>query len=187
MDASPRTWILDCSRRRLAIRPTNTQQWSWNSSWWSAALKMGLGNRQQMVYMPHSMIFGTKCEFCDKLTKAADKIATRDGDTYRGKYSLDGTTGKASGNPAQSATVKDMMSTIYNKCAAKGSHRRDHAEAMKIEDMRTIMHYSMQVAPACMLQACCPISDIVQLRVLQIHGLMRAFITTGFTVWTRCV
>lgn len=74
------------------------------------------------------------------------------------------------------------MKTIKNKAGADGGHR-NHAEAIRIEDVRKIMAMSAAECPiGCTYEH---IKDTNQLRITTEHLLMRAFISSGFTLWTR--
>ncbi|KAG2344994.1 hypothetical protein BDR05DRAFT_998604 [Suillus weaverae] len=92
------------------------------------------------------------------------------GETYRGPYHFNPATGIVTGNPAQSAAVQDMMEVLKNNEGAEGGNR-NHASAMTIEDMRKIM--------ACGLPL-----DMDEVISAQKHLVIRAFTTTGFTIWT---
>jgi hypothetical protein len=101
---------------------------------------------------------------------------------FRGPYKLDDITREVSGNPAHSANIEDLMKTIKNKAGADGGHR-NHAEAIRIEDVKKIMATSEAECPiGCTYEH---IKDTIQLRITTEHILMRAFISSGFTLWTR--
>jgi hypothetical protein len=101
---------------------------------------------------------------------------------YRGPYKLEEKTGYVTGNPARAACIEDIMKTIKHKCGADGAHR-NHAEAMKIEDMRRIIKTSEErCSPGLRYE---DLEDGSRLKVVTEHMLMRAFLTSGFTLWTR--
>jgi hypothetical protein len=106
------------------------------------------------------------------------------GDKYRGPYSLDEGTNKVSGNPARSAMIQDLLKTIKNKCGAEGD-ARNHAKAMTIEDMETLMNWSEGCVPNRMADH--EFTDAASLANAAKHFFMRAFMTSGFTLWTRFV
>ena len=62
---------------------------------------------------------------------------------------------------------------------------RHHAEAMKIDYLDAIIKISESVAPPerilQMASSDPPDSAVIALR----HGMMRAFLSSGFTLWTR--
>ncbi|KAH7908328.1 hypothetical protein BJ138DRAFT_371218 [Hygrophoropsis aurantiaca] len=112
------------------------------------------------------------------------------GDSYRGSYSYDDMTKRVSGNPATSAVVKDIMKTIDNKNGVNGGSR-NHAAAMTIEDMRKLMAWSYAQCPADSLDRL--ISQVknngrvdgAESRAVGEHLFIRAFTSSGFTIWTR--
>lgn len=73
------------------------------------------------------------------------------------------------------------MKTIKNKCGADGG-TRNHAEAITIEDMRTLMDWSQSKYPSETLDS---LMDTEELKSGKMHALMRAFMASGFTLWTR--
>lgn len=114
------------------------------------------------------------------------------GETYRGPYHFDPATGIVTGNPAHSAAAQDMMEVLKNNEGAEGSSR-NHASAMTIEDMQKIMAWSHKQCPD---ELICLIYSQVQteatldrdeVNLAQKHLALRAFATTGFTIWTRCI
>ena len=94
------------------------------------------------------------------------------GDSYRGKWDPRTCTG----NPCDSALVKDMLEACVNK---GNESERNHSRAMTYEDMEALMAWSdieLQKARA----------------AGNIGGVCEwlsfcAFAATGFTIWTRYV
>lgn len=112
----------------------------------------------------------------------------RDGDTYAGKwYEYDRVTETVKGNPARSSRIKSYMRVITSKSGEKGSQTegRHHAEAMRLEDITQMMCWSEQQCPSSQL-ADKP-KNLDELMHCVKHGLMRAFMSTGFVLWTRYV
>ncbi|KAG1727584.1 uncharacterized protein EDB91DRAFT_1253846 [Suillus paluster] len=72
------------------------------------------------------------------------------------------------GNPAQSAAMQDMMEVLKNNEGAEGGSR-NHASAMTIEDM---------------WKSALDMDNVI---LAQKHLVIRAFATTGFMIWTRCI
>ncbi|KAG1775242.1 hypothetical protein EV702DRAFT_973569, partial [Suillus placidus] len=107
------------------------------------------------------------------------------GETYRGPYHFDPATDIVTGNPAQSAAVQDMMEVLKNNEGAEGGNR-NHASAMTIEDMRKIMAWSYKHLIYSRVQSGLPL-DMDEVISAQKHLVIRAFATTGFTIWTQCV
>lgn len=114
------------------------------------------------------------------------------GETYRGLYHCEEATGIVTGNPALSAAVQDMMEVLKNNEGAEGGSR-NHASAMTIEDMRKLMAWSYRQCPDEAVHLVCQrvragsTLDVAEVILAQRHLMLRAFSTTGFTIWTRCV
>ena len=108
-------------------------------------------------------------------------ITCSDDGKYSGEYSFDKATGEIRGCPARSASVKAIVHSVKVRDKDKGaSATRNHAEAMTVEDLRKIMSWSERECPANVQSK--EIDGLVhQLE----HGFMRAFLSSGFTLWTR--
>jgi hypothetical protein len=76
---------------------------------------------------------------------------------------------------------------IASKSGAKGAAAaiRHHAEAMGLEELKKIIQWSEMQYPSKMLAV--EPKDINELMLAVEHTMMRAFMTSGFTLWTRCV
>lgn len=119
----------------------------------------------------------------------------RDGQKYAGPYIFDESTQQVSGCPARAPSVRAVIDAINTKASAKGAAAtRQHAEALTIEDLKKLMHWSENECPHEMVQpeqvprkgtglTAAP----ADLKNITTHGMMRAFSTSGFTLWTRCV
>lgn len=59
-----------------------------------------------------------------------------------------------------------------------------HAEAITIEEIQQIMEWSEKTCPDDLLTL--PVADLETLMFRAEHALMRAFISSAFTLWTRC-
>ncbi|KAG0692192.1 hypothetical protein DFH29DRAFT_818041 [Suillus ampliporus] len=112
------------------------------------------------------------------------------GETYRGPYHCDEGTGVVTGNPALSAAAQDMMEVLKNNEGAEGGSR-NHASAMTIKDMRKLMSWSYS---ECLDSVVSHIHQGVEgtstlngadVILAQRHLMVRAFATTGITIWTR--
>ena len=86
-----------------------------------------------------------------------------------------------------------IMSAIKTKGRVKGMNvTHQHAEAMVIEELTYVMEWSELQCPAVLIgpsesaAAYCS-QGTKQLVNVAKHALMRAFMSTGFTLWTRCV
>ncbi|KAK7054271.1 hypothetical protein R3P38DRAFT_2501152 [Favolaschia claudopus] len=120
-------------------------------------------------------IHGAMADYWDKLP----------GGQYNGPYSYDEDTGKVHGNPARAPEVLDFLKCVKNKARVKGAAAtRHHAEATTIEDMRLLMQWSESECSHKKLESLKFANS--QDLLLQIkHGLMRAFLSSGFVLWTR--
>ena len=101
---------------------------------------------------------------------------------YCGAYSLDEATGTVKGNPARSATVQDILKAVKNRDKVNGS-TRNHAEAMSIDEMKKLMDWSevhFSGDPNDL-----KFDNAHELVTAAKHYLMRAFASSGFTLWTR--
>ena len=109
----------------------------------------------------------------------------RDGDTYSGPYSFDKETEVVRGCPARSSTIKSYIKVIASKSGAKGAAAaiRHHAEAMGLEELRKVMEWLEMQYPSEMSTV--EPKDIDELMLAVEHIMMRAFMTSGFTLWTR--
>lgn len=99
---------------------------------------------------------------------------------------VDEKTGAVSGNPADAAIVQDAIGIIRNKSRAPGNER-DHAEAMKIEDMHRMIAWSEAQVASDVDWTQANISDVSRLLTIVKHLSMRAFMAMAFTLWTRFV
>jgi hypothetical protein len=109
----------------------------------------------------------------------------RDGDTYSGPYSFDKETETVKGCPARSSTIKSYIKVIASKSGAKGAAAavRHHAEAMSLEELKKVIQWSEIKYPSEKLAV--EPKDINELMLAVEHIMVRAFMTSGFTLWTR--
>ncbi|KAK0489204.1 hypothetical protein IW261DRAFT_1557697 [Armillaria novae-zelandiae] len=116
------------------------------------------------------------------MAKMWDKM---DGQKYAGDhYHLDESTGSVTGNPARAPSVKEYVKCINTKSSAKGAAAiRHHADAMLVEDLIKIVKYSKAECSCEQLEK----TQVSAQELIQMikHGLTRAFLTSGFTLWTR--
>jgi hypothetical protein len=81
--------------------------------------------------------------------------------------------------PARAPEVQALLKCIKNKSRIKGeAATRRHAEATTIEDMQKIMAWSEGQCPLAELEKCKP-KDVAALLLLLMHGMMRAFLSSG--------
>ena len=79
------------------------------------------------------------------------------------------------------------MQVVKTRARTKGaSATRNHAEAMTIEEIRKLMNWSEMQCPNELLTTV-PIETMEELKFRLEHGLMRAFMPSGFTLWTRLI
>ena len=109
----------------------------------------------------------------------------RDGEKYAGVYQLDDKTGVVTGCPARAPAVMAVVHAVKVPSSEKGHAAvRNHAEAMTIEELQKLMAWSETMCPDDMLMM--PIEDLATLKFRAEHALMRAFVSSAFTLWTRC-
>ena len=113
---------------------------------------------------------------------------SRDGQTYAGPYSYDKKSKKVLGCPARALSVRTVLDAINTKSGVKGATAtRKHAEAMTVEDLQKMMRWSEN---ECLHSYIDPervkaVQSVERLQFLTKHGMMRAFSSSGFTLWTR--
>ena len=108
----------------------------------------------------------------------------RDGDRYAGNYCCDESTGQVQGCPARAPAVTSLLHAIKIRASVKGAAAtRQHAEAISIEEIQTLMQWSERTCPNELLEM--PVPDVETLMFRLEHALMRAFVTSAFTLWTR--
>ncbi|KAK7050285.1 hypothetical protein R3P38DRAFT_3606265, partial [Favolaschia claudopus] len=115
---------------------------------------------------------------------------TMDGDKYAGEYRWNEETNKLTGCPARAGIVTSLVKIIKIRDSEKGAAAtRNHAEAMSVEDMTTLMNWSESICPTSRLvdatKAGIPPTALAERLLLLKHGLMRGFASSGFTLWTR--
>ncbi|KAF5314787.1 hypothetical protein D9611_007134 [Ephemerocybe angulata] len=104
---------------------------------------------------------------------------------YGGDYHCDPKTGKVTGCPAKAYDVKQLVRSVKARAAQKGeATERHHAEAITIEDMRLVTSWSESICPNSALENP-SLGSPEAVKVMDAHGLYRAFSTTGFTMFTR--
>jgi hypothetical protein len=100
--------------------------------------------------------------------------------------------GKVASCPAWAPAVTKLMKAIKTRGRTKGLNAtRQHAEAMTIKELTYVMEWSEQQCPMSLLRpgegATAHAWDSKQLFTITKHGLMQAFMSTGFTLWTQYV
>ena len=113
--------------------------------------------------------------------------SARDGDKYAGAYTYDEDRDLTKGCPARAGVIKDLMKTICNRDGKihGGLASCGHAEAMQIEDLTKIVTCSEGKVPPTSVRSEQRIPK--DLFAFLNHYMMRAFISCGFTLWTRSV
>lgn len=108
----------------------------------------------------------------------------RDDHKYAGNYSYNRETDLVSGCPAKAPIVHTVMKAIKTRAVSKGAAAtRQHAEAITIEDLTQMIQWSEQKCPHSLFQR--RPNDAQMAKDMNLHGLMRAFSTTGFNLFTR--
>ncbi|KAF8695767.1 hypothetical protein AX14_001656 [Amanita brunnescens Koide BX004] len=113
----------------------------------------------------------------------ADYWDNMDGKKYAGPYTYNQSMQTWSGCPARADIIYETIKSIKNRHTAAGAKRR-HAEAIMIEDLMQVMQWSEDQSPKVRLTIIPALTFQDHLLALS-HGLMRAFMSTGFTLWTR--
>ena len=80
--------------------------------------------------------------------------------------------------------MTSLLHAIKIRASVKGAAAtRQHAEAISIEEIQTLMQWSERTCPNELLEM--PVPDVETLMFRLEHALMRAFVTSAFTLWTR--
>lgn len=112
----------------------------------------------------------------------------RDNDRYAGEYSYDEKQGEVRGCPARAPAVRSVLQAVKTRARTKGaSATRNHAEAMTIEEIQKLMNWSETQCSNELLTVPVPIATMEESKRRLEHGLMRAFMASAFTLWTRLV
>ncbi|KAJ7620669.1 hypothetical protein B0H17DRAFT_1164583 [Mycena rosella] len=107
------------------------------------------------------------------------------GGKYAGAYSYNEETGKVTGCPARAVEIQAFVKCIKTKARVKcEAATRRHAEATTIEDMKKMIDWSESKCSAEALKECKP-KDLDALLLLLKHGMIRAFLSSGYSLWTR--
>ena len=140
---------------------------------------------QQREYRVHSVTTGKICKSVMHIYEKSRLGLTfsRASDKYRSNYSYDEASDTIHGCPAKSSTIQTFIKLIKAKSRAKGTAAtQHHAEAMKIKDLAAIMQWSeCEVPPESLAKRGGNLK--IQLK----HTMMRAFLSSGYTLWTRYV
>ncbi|KAF5382515.1 hypothetical protein D9615_003084 [Tricholomella constricta] len=127
-----------------------------------------------------------------------------DGTKYAGDYKLNKVTNEVSGCPARAPCVLAIKKAMQT-CGKATNATRKHAEALSIEDERKLMQWSQCLCPHERLEeissekngngstrpvkgkgeGALPLT-VEEVHFIFEHGFMRAFVTSAFTLWTRC-
>ena len=107
----------------------------------------------------------------------------RDSKKYAGPYVYNQASGTWHGCPARSDVIYDTLKAIKNKHTAEGAKCRQ-AEVMTLDDLSRLIQWSEIQCPPRLLTDL-PARSHSAYKLGLDHGLMRAFMSTGFTLWTR--
>jgi hypothetical protein len=142
----------------------------------------------QMVFMVHLQPIGIQCK--DRrlpLTDLTNRILNRDNDHYSGEYSYDEKQGKVHGCPARAPAIRSVLQAVKLRACMEGySATQNHAEAITIEEIQRLMNWSERQCSNELLTTV-PIETMEESKRCLEHGLMRAFMASAFTLWTRLV
>ncbi|KAJ7202670.1 hypothetical protein C8J57DRAFT_1622701 [Mycena rebaudengoi] len=107
------------------------------------------------------------------------------GGKYAGVYSYKEDTDTVRGCPARAPEIQSFVKCIKTKARVKGAAAtRHHAEAMTIEEIQKIIQWSESQCPSAKLESGKP-ANSKELLLMITHGMMRAFLSTGFVLFTR--
>ncbi|KAF8327311.1 hypothetical protein F5887DRAFT_924829 [Amanita rubescens] len=102
---------------------------------------------------------------------------------YAGTYKYDKECDVVRGCPARSEVIKALLKQVKNKNGMEGGKAlRNHARAVRIEDLNQMMDWSEKTFPSAHLARLG--KEDITVEVIK-HVLMRAFLSSGFTLWTR--
>ena len=109
----------------------------------------------------------------------------RQGDKYRGRWKYDDAKREWIGNPAKSATVKDMLDACKNK---DGEGERKRSRAISVEDMRKLHDNYLKNYPVTASDASCNLdkplnAEVIKKRATYLH--FNAMSTLAFIIWMR--
>jgi hypothetical protein len=109
-------------------------------------------------------------------------VIYRDGEQYASKqYYYNEEKNEVWGCPACAPAIRSLIKVVKAKCSANGISRRS-ADPMTVEDLTCIICWSERRCPTNQLVA----ADAEDFNFTK-HVMMRAYMTTGFTLWTRWV
>ena len=132
--------------------------------------------------MPDSKVTGIKCQFNSPRTfESFIALSFILSARYCGDFRIDESTNTVTGNPANAPSIKELRRSVVNR--DKGQDiARNHAEAMKYEDLVKIMDWSYSICPNKEDYQFSTLED--QLKVAD-HLMFRAYVSTAFTLWSR--
>jgi hypothetical protein len=142
-----------------------------------------------MEFTVHLRPIGIQCKHnrTQRLTDSPIEFLNRDNDRYAGEYSYDEKQDEVHGCPARALAVRSVVQAVKTRERTKGaSATRNHAEAMTIEEIKKLMNWS-ETQCSNELLTTVPIKTMEELKHRLEHGLMRAFMASAFTLWTRLV
>ena len=122
-----------------------------------------------------------EADFCRDLNVALTQNC-RDGSRYTNQYSYDEGSDEVRGCPARAPAIKSFLTVVKKKSKADGTGRK-HAAPMSIEELTQIIRWSESVCPPSQLNR--PAHNATEQLFVAKHALARAFMTSGFTMWTR--
>ena len=133
------------------------------------------------------------CDYWDNMSVCRSSVTCqhsrenmiRDGNQYAGEYHCDQETKVVRGCPARAKNVRSVLKNIKNRDGTKGAAAvRQHAEAMSLNDLTRMIEWSESVCPSVQ---CRSLDGMMkpQRALAATHLFTRAFMSTGFTIWTR--
>jgi hypothetical protein len=110
----------------------------------------------------------------------------RQGDKYRDRWKYDDVKKEWVGNPANSATVEDMLDACKNK---DGESERKHSRAISIEDMQKLHDNHLKncpvIDPSCNMPDLDKPLEMEDIKKRATYLLFNALSTLSFIIWMR--
>ncbi|KAG2133337.1 hypothetical protein DEU56DRAFT_738972 [Suillus clintonianus] len=199
------TWRGDTSENSLVLLPATAEIHADNDVYEDPAFKYAfesIPNRCSDKALALFMSLKGFHENLSKTTVESIRLAFKklwelsDGDTYRGKWHFNEMKQRWEGNPADSADIYDVLSSIKHKASAEGGDRT-HSMAMTKDYMDRAFRWHQTVCPLeIALQMVQKVMsgarpsdmhlDLEMRTKLTRHLEQVTFASNGWTLWTRC-
>ncbi|KAG1718424.1 uncharacterized protein EDB91DRAFT_1066652 [Suillus paluster] len=199
------TWRGDTSENSLVLLPATAEIHADNDVYEDPAFKYAFESIPNRCSDKALALFMSLKGFHENLSKTTvESIRSAfkklwelsDGDTYRGKWHFNEAKQRWEGNPADSADIYDVLSSIKHKASAEGGDRT-HSMAMTKDYMDRAFRWHQAVCPLeIALQMIQKVMsgarpsdmhlDLEMRTKLTRHLEQVTFASNGWTLWTRC-